>query len=207
MKEQAFFLIAALVLVIGTTSSIYIVIHRSPANYPKLITDAYKGSRHVLTVPGAKEVQLIRTGAYGIYFEHDLVSSIYPEIDIPPEINCALTSKVTGAVIDAVPDYVKTNRYRSRDLHAGVLIMSITVNKPGNYTFACDYHDLRNEPEFMVALGPNYFWEFLRVIWKIGLPVLGSCTISCGSVLLALLLLVMGIVFRTHNANKLEVQK
>jgi hypothetical protein len=84
--------------------------------------------------------------------------------------------------------------------------MSLTVEKPGTYTFACDYQDGRAEPGILVALGPNYFWEFLRVVWKIGLPVLGGSSIFCGSVFLAFFLLVMGIVIKVLDRTKSETK-
>jgi hypothetical protein len=170
--------------------------------YPALITAAYQDVRHHLIVPGEMEVKLSRTGAYGIYLEYDLTSSIYPDVEIPPAIDCTLTSKATGAVIEAAPDYVDTNRYTSKDLHSGVLIMSITVDQPGSYIFACDYQDGRKEPEIQVALGPNYLWEFLQLAWKIGLPLLGGSSILCGSLLLAMLLFVIGIAFKVLSGLK-----
>lgn len=210
MKKQNvhrwLFSLAGLFFLSGSLIAGLLFKHASINRYPALIANAYRDEQHHLMVPGDIEVALTRTGAYGIYFEHDLKSSTYPEIEIPPAIDCTLTSKSTGAVIEAVPDYVETNRYRSRDLYSGVLIMSLTVDKPGPYTFACDYQDGRTEPEIRVALGPNYFWEFLRVIGKIGLPVLGASSILCGSVLLVFLLLASGIVIMVRNRRKLETQ-
>lgn len=208
MKKKTFhrwfFIIAALILLAGLLTAGLLFRQANIDRYPALIADAYRGARHRLTVPGALDVKLSRTGAYGIYFEHDLVSSIYPEVEIPPQIDCMLTAKATGAVIEAVPDYVKTNRYTSEDLHAGVLIMSLTVEEPGTYTLACGYQDGRAEPEIQVALGPNYFWEFLRVIWEIGLPVLSGSSIFCGSVFLTFFLLVTGIVIKVLHKTKSE---
>lgn len=196
----------ALILFAGLLAATILFKQSNISRYPSMIANAYQDAQHHLMVPGEMEVKLARTGAYGIYFEHNLMSSIYPEVEIPPAIDCTLTSKATGAVLEAVPDYVKSNRYRSRDLYAGVLIMSLTVDKPGTYTFACDFQDERTEPEIRVALGPNYFWEFLRVAWKISLPLLGGSSILCGSVLLAFLLLVTGIVIKVLNRTKFETQ-
>lgn len=201
------FSLAFITLLVGLLAAAWLFKQSRIGMYPSMIADAYQEVRNRLTVPGAREVTLKRTGAYGIYFEHDLVSSIYPEVEIPPEINCTLTSRATGAVIEAVPDYVKTNRYQSKDLHAAVLIMSLTVDKPGTYTFACNYQDGRMEPEIVVALGPNYLWEFLRVAWKIALPVLGGSATLCGSVLLALLLLIIGIAIKVLNTTNYEIQE
>jgi hypothetical protein len=83
--------------------------------------------------------------------------------------------------------------------------MSLTVDQPGSYTFACHYQDGRGEPEIRVALGPNYFWEFLRVVWKISLPLLGGSSVLCGSFLLALLLLVIGFVIKILSVPNLKL--
>ena len=200
--HRYFFGLAGLILLAGLLLTALLFNQAHLHRYPALIAAAYQDAQHHLTVPGAREVKLTRTGAYGIYFEHSLTSSIYPDIEMPPAIDCTLTSKATGTVIEAVPDYVKTNRYRSKDLHAGVLIMSLTVAQPGTYTFACTYQDERTEPELRVALGPNYFWEFLRVAWKISLPLLGGSSILCGSLLLAMLLFGTGFAFKVLSGLK-----
>ena len=199
-----FFIFAGLILLAGFLTAGLLFRQANIDRYPALIADAYRDARHRLTVPGALEVKLSRVGAYGIYFEHDLVSSIYPEVEIPPGIDCTLTSKATGAVKEAVPDYVKTNRYTSEDHHAGVLIMSLSIEKPGIYFFACDYQDGRAEPEILVSLAPNYFWEFFRVIWKIGSPILCGGGFFCGSILLALLIFVTGMVVKMQHGTKSE---
>ena len=201
-----FFSISILILLAGLLAATMVFQQSNISRYPSLIANAYQDPRHRLIVPGDMEVKLTRTGAYGLYFEHDLTRSYYPEIKIPPAIDCTLTSKSTKTVIQAVPDYVKTNRYTTRGLYSGVLIMSITVEKPGNYTFSCDYKDGREEPELRVALGPNYFWEFLRVIWEISFPLFGSSCILCGSVTLSLLLFFSGIAIKVLNRGKSKTQ-
>jgi hypothetical protein len=196
------FSLAGLTILAGLLLAALLFIQGDLHRYPALIGEAYNERQHQLTVPGAREVKLTRSGAYGIYFVHDLLSSTYPEMEIPPAIDCTLTSKATVTVIEATPDYVKTNQYRTKDLQAGVLIMSLTVEQPGTYSFACVYRDGRSEPEILVALGPNYFWEFLRVASKIGLPYIGATSLFCGSLWLALLLSIVGIVFKVLNAPK-----
>jgi hypothetical protein len=189
--------LAVLILLAGMLTSALLFKQSGISRYTSLIADAYREAQHHLTVPGAKEVKLTRTGAYGIYYEHSLVAAaVDPRTEIPPAIECSLTSQSTGAKIAAVLDYVETNRYWPKE-HGGtgVLMMSITVDQPDAYTFACNYQDGSTEPEIVVALGPNYFWEFIRVAWKISFPVLGGISILCGSFLLALLLSA-GVVLR-----------
>ena len=189
---------AVLILLAGILISAVLFKHSGAAMYPSLIADAYREAQHHLTVPGAREVKLTRTGTYGIYFGHSPVTAaVDPRTKIPPAIDCSLTSQSSGAKIEAVPDYVETNRYWSKDRGGmRVLIMSLTVEKPDTYTFACDYQDGSPEPEIVVALGPNYFWEFLRLAWKMGIPLLGGIGVLSGSILLAGLLFIAGLLLK-----------
>lgn len=182
---------AFLPILVGCLISIWIF-NAAPAwNYPTMIADAYRQDQHHLTVPGSKDVKLTRTGAYGIYYEYSLVAAAVDHPEMPPAIDCTLTSKSTGAEASAVPDYVETNRYWSKEQGGlGVLIMSLTVAEPDTYTFACHYRDGRLEPEVTVALGPNYVWEFFKVAGKIGLSLAGALTTSCGSILVGLIIAV-----------------
>ena len=92
----------------------------------------------------------------------------------------------------AAPDYVETNRYETkRQDRIGVLIMSLTVDEPDTYTFACRYRNGGERPQITVALGPNYVWEFLRVAGKGGLGLLGAMTATCGSMLFGLVIVVI----------------
>jgi len=191
------FVLSLLIVLLGLLISGLVI--KGKKSYPTFISDVYQEQQHHMMVPGKTTVQLNRRGAYGIYYVYDLMSLSNSSHDIPPEISCMLTSDALETKIEAVPDYVETNRYQLQNNYAGVLIMSLTVNKPGTYTLACDYNDGGTEPEIMVALGPNYFWEFIRVVWKIGFPVLGGGSILCGSILLSFLFLVIGIVIMVCN--------
>jgi hypothetical protein len=184
--------IPVLVLFLGLILSAWILIVAGFWKYPAMIEKAFSEEQHQLNVPGAKDVTLTRTGAYGIYYVYDLRAYRVARYQVPPAMDCSLTSKSTGAVIQAVPEYIKTNRYGDKNQdRMGVLIMSLTVEKPDDYTFACRYQDDMHGLETTVALGPNYAWEVLKVMGKIGLPLLGGAITICGSVLLALLMIIV----------------
>jgi hypothetical protein len=190
--------IPVLVMVLGLMLSAWILIGSGFWKYPAMIEKAFSEEQHHLNVPGAKDVTLTRTGAYGIYYVYNLGAYRVVRHQVPPAMDCSLTSKSTGEVIQAVPDYIKTNRYGDKDQdRMGVLIMSLTVDKPDAYTFACRYQNDMQGQETTVALGPNYAWEFLRVAGKIGLPLLGGTITICGSVLLALLFVII-IAIKRH---------
>jgi hypothetical protein len=194
--------IPVLIVIGGVLVSILLFRSSGIGTYPALIADAYREEQHHLNVPGSVDVKLTRTGAYGIYYEHSLADSIYLDIGVPPVIDCSLTSKSTGTEVVAVPDYVTTNRYRSNDLHTGILIMSITVDQPDCYTFICNYQDGSKGPEISVAIGPNYYWEFIRIAWKIGLPFFGGVSLLCGSLLTALIIFLAGFFIRTKTSTR-----
>jgi hypothetical protein len=191
--------IPVLIVLGGVLISILLFGNSGIGTYPTVIAEAYAEEQHHLNVPGYVDVKLTRTGAYGIYYKHSLVSSIYPDIGMPPAIDCTLTPKSTGVVLEAAPDYVETNRYRSKDLHTGVLIMSITVNQPDSYTFTCNYQDGRTKPEISVALSPIYFWEFLRLAGRISLSLFWGVFTLSGSILLALIILIVVIILKTKK--------
>jgi hypothetical protein len=192
------FWIAGLVLILGAIVSMLLFMNSNFTKYPGLIEEAYAEQQHHLRVPGSMDVKLSRTGAYGIYYEYNpLQAGEDITFTAPPAIDCSLISKSTGVKLAAVPDFVENNRYWLKDQEgSGVLIMSITIENPDSYTFTCDYQDGSQEPEIMVALGPNYVWEFLKTAWEIGLPLLGAIAILCGSVLLALILFISGIIIK-----------
>jgi hypothetical protein len=182
--------IPVLIILLGLASSAWIWDSAGLGKYPAMIKKVYAEERHYLIVPGSREIRLTRTGAYGVYYEYtsELYMGDYPVT--PPALECSLTSKSTGATRQAAPDYVEGNRYSDQD-RTGILIMSLTVDQPDTYIFACRYRDGVNEPKRTVALGPNYGWEFLRVAWKISLPLLGGLASICGSVLIGLVMVVV----------------
>lgn len=182
--------IPVLVILFGLIFSVWIWGSAGLGKYPAMIKEAFGEERHYLIVPGSREIRLTRTGAYGVYYEYtsELYMEDYPVT--PPALECSLTSKSTGATRQAAPDYVEGNRYSDQD-RTGILIMSLTVDRPDTYTFACHYPNGVKEPKSTVALGPNYGWEILKVAWKISLPLLGGLASICGSVLIGLVMVVV----------------
>ncbi len=183
---------AGLITLVGIAATAWLFRRSGMASYPDLIEEAYQETQHYLKVPGSSVVELTRTGAYGIYYVENKYDD---DRKTPPALECFLTAKSTGSKTEAVPDHVETNRYEIDELgRSGVLIMSITVDRPDTYTFACDYREGSGRRENTVALSPNYLWEFIKVAGKVSLPILGGISILCGSFLLALLVVVIGVV-------------
>ncbi len=83
----------------------------------------------------------------------------------PPALECSLVLQDTGKEIPLVPDYVETNKYSTKGRNReGVLLMSTTVDEPGNHTFSCRYPDGEAQPEIVLAFEQRLFWEFMAVI-------------------------------------------
>ena len=119
-----------------------------------------------LIVPGSADITFAKPGAYAVYYEYrSVVNGVkYETGKQPPSLECNLTSKKTGAKVTAVPDFVESNIYWSKDQErVGLLIMSITIDDPGIYIFACQYRDGRTQPEIVVSVGPNFMWEFFKI--------------------------------------------
>lgn len=195
LARRWLFGIAVLVTAAGLLGTAWILFNSGIAKYPALIGAAFREEQYKLRIPGSKDVNLTRTGAYGIYYEYNPETSEPESLEMPPRIDCSLTAKSTGALSKAVPDFVETNRYATGDRGIqGVLIMSITVDNPDVYTFTCEYQEKSLDPEIVVALGPNYFWEFLNVAWKSGISLFGAAIVFCGSILVAVVLFLIGTI-------------
>lgn len=178
-RYRLWYAAATLVFVVGCLA-VTIMTIPTLTSYPSLIKEAYSSPLQKIEVPGETDIQLHRKGAYGLYYETGHVPA-----EGPPELNCNLVSKTTGDDIPLVPDYVPTNRYENKDGRIGVLIYSTTIDFPGLHSLSCSNPDGSESPTQIVAIGPNYFFEFLRVAWKMGRTLLGIGGILIGSVVIS----------------------
>jgi hypothetical protein len=194
--------VAGLVLVLGFLAAAILIISKL-STYPTLIADAYKSPLQKVEVPGAVDLELSREGAYAVYYEEQ--RGAYNDTERPPNLNCQLISKMTSKEIPLVADYVPTNRYATRDDRVGVLIYSTTVEDPGLHTLSCDYADGDLSPKLVLAVGPNYFFEFLRVAWNLGGSVLGGAGVLCASSMLAVVIAIV-VFLRSRTQTSGEVK-
>jgi hypothetical protein len=182
-KRRLWYGAAFLILMLGCLAAAILIIS-TLSTYPSLIADAYKGPLQKVEIPGEADLELSRKGAYAVYYERHKASYIHAEW--PPTLDCSLTSKMTGKNIFLVPDYVPSNQYSTKDGdQVGVLIYSTTVEDPGLHTLSCDYADGRVNPKLVLAIGPNYIFEFLRLAWNLGCSILAGVGVLCGSGVLA----------------------
>ncbi len=167
--------------------------------FPSRLADIYREPQISLEVPGSREVQLNSTGAYGIYYQYNLVAAAVESGKIPPELACELESE-TGLKIQGVPDYEPTNRYWSKKGGGpATLIQSITIEEPGRYEFSCQYPGDYTGPDIHVTIGPNYAWELIRISLKYILALLGMCLSVTTSLVISFILLFSGLMTKKNS--------
>ncbi len=192
---------AALALML-TCLLVTMVVYQRLTNIPGALKERVNLDRLTqLIVPGSADITFARSGAYGVYYEYrSVVNGVkYETGKQPPSLVCNLISKTTGAEIAAVPDFVETNTYRSKDLErVGVLIMSISINDPGRYTFACQHGDDSARPKIVVSVGPNFMWEFFNIFAKVG----GSILCGMASLFLAALVSIFIVIIVAVKRNQ-----
>jgi hypothetical protein len=162
---------------------------------PDQFKNAYDVGLIQVIVPGSAELELSRTGVYGVYYEYQsVVDGVeYTGSEVPPALICTLTSNSTGREIQAAPDYVETNRYSThRDERVGVLAMSFSINEPDTYLFSCQYPDGSSEPPVVLAVGRNIVWELFTIVAGTVESALRGMAAMCGSVIAALVIVVAG---------------
>jgi hypothetical protein len=163
-----------------------------------LIAKAYRDPLQKVELPGKADLELSRKGAYAIYCEGQ--RGTYSHAEWPPTLDCSLTSQTTGEDIPLVPDYVPTNKYSTKDGdRVGVMIYSTTVQDPGLHTLSCDYHDVWTGPRLVLAIGPNYVWELLKIALSTAGSLFGALVVLCGSGTMAVVVAIVIAVKRPRS--------
>ena len=160
-----------------------------------------------VVVPCSQDITFAESGAYAVYYEYHSVvdGAVYASSETPPALACTLTSKSTGANISVVPDYVETNTYSTKDRErVGVLIRSITIDEPGIYTFSCRYSDGRSEPEVVLAVGPNFVWEFFGIAARSGVALVAGLVALLSSGLVSMVIAIV-IAVKRHRSKQVAV--
>jgi len=175
------------------------ILYPGTRDLPTSISRAHDLNRLTqIIVPGSADLTLSRTGAYAVYYEYRSVVDGVERIrsETPPTLECSLVLKATGRVIPVVPDFVETNRYsagmgRGKGMRAGVLIMSTTVDEPGDHTFSCRYPDGREQPEIVLTIGQNILWEEIGTLTRTAGSVLGGLAVLGGSGVVAMVIAIV----------------
>lgn len=120
-------------------------------------------------VPGSVEIFFPKAGAYAVYYEYrSVIDGVrYIHHKYPPKLNCVLKSKASGADVELASPNVEGNIYSTKNQeHVGVLLKSISINQPGVHILSCRYMDGSSNPQIVLAVGPNFIWEFFNIAAK-----------------------------------------
>jgi len=195
--------LGALILLFGCPIAAAILFFGT-RDLPAAISEAYdlNGLTQVI-VPGSVDLTLSRTGAYAVYYENrSVVDGVeYINGETPPALNCSLTMQATRKEIPLVPDFAETNEYSTKNRsREGKLIMSTTVDEPGNYTFACQHPDSSDKPKYVLAFGQNLFWELIRAIAGTAGSILGSLVVIVVTGIFAMAIIIVVAIKRRSGS-------
>ena len=199
--------IAAVIPVLGCLTAMMLMYRRFPGLPGTLESRVSLDNLTQVVVPGSKDITFAEPGAYAVYYEYRSVvhGTVYASSETPPALACSLTSKATGAEIGVVPDYEESNTYSTRDRErVGVLIRSITIDEPGTYTFSCRHADGSSQPEVVLAVGPDFVWEFFGIVVRSGATLVAGGVALFGSGLVAAVVAIV-VAVKRHRSKRVTV--
>jgi hypothetical protein len=198
---------AALIPMLGCLTAMALVYQWFPGLPGTFESEMNLDNLTQVVVPGSEDITFAESGAYAVYYEYRSVVDgvVYNNSETPPALACSLTSKATGADVGIAPDYVKTNTYSTKDRErVGVLIRSITIDEPGIYTFSCRYEDGREQPELVLAIGPNFVWEFFGIAARTIVTAAAGLAVLLGSSTVAIVAIII-VAVKRHRSSTLTL--
>jgi hypothetical protein len=199
--------VAAVIPVLGCLMAMALVYQWFPGLPGTFESKMTMGDLTQVVVPGSEDITFAESGAYAVYYEYRSVmdGAVYASSEAPPALACTLISRATGADVGVVPDYVPTNTYSTKDRErVGVMLRSITIDEPGTYTFSCHYADGSSQPEIVLAVGPNFMWEFFGIAARTVLTAVAGAAVLLGSGAVAAVV-GLAIAVKRHQSKQVAV--
>ncbi len=205
LKPTRWYYVLAVLIPIFACMGTTLFVYRNVPKLPGALEGMGINDLTQVIVPGSDDIYFPKAGGYAVYYEyHSVIDGVsYVRDKYPPNIDCQLTSKATGADIALTPDFVEGNMYATQNQErVGVLINSIFIKNPGVYKFSCHYPGDRTDPQIALAVGPNIVWEFFNIAAK---PV---AALTCGAFVfigaLGMSILIVGFVaFKRHQSKEI----
>lgn len=184
------YLIALIVFVLGSVGALALVVL-----FVTGILDL-TGSMQRFVVPGVEEIELEETGRYTIYYEHrsTVGGREFDTSEQPPDLDVTVTSVETG---EPVPVSAATGNvnYNLWD-REGESYLSFRIDEPGTYEIMADYPGGADGPEVVLAVGEGLLSS---IFLSIG-AILGAGALFCGTIVVALIIVVVTLVRRSRSA-------
>ena len=200
-KPSGWLYVFALVLPFLACGMTAVPIYRSVPKLPGALGNLSMNSLTKVVVPGSSEVYFPEAGAYAVYYEHrSAIEGISYSRDIyPPIMNCQLRSKATGENVElAYPDAKGEMYSTDNNDRVGVLMRTISIDRPGSYVFSCRYPDNSSFPKLVLAVGPNFIWEFFNLVAKPGAAFFGGLLVFLAISLISTIIVIVVAIKRNQ---------
>ena len=175
--------VAALVLILGVLS--LVVLFRN--------VTGFAGDAIRVPAPGQSEITISESGKYVIAYEHRSVldGKVITAPEEVPSMNVAVLTAETKAEVPVQASGADFT-YASGQT-AGRLIANFTVDRPGDYLLLCEYANQANEPQAVLAVGPDPAESFVLFL-----------VVGVVGILLAFVIWLVTFVLRRNAKNRLR---
>lgn len=206
VKPTRWWYVIALFLPVFACGIASVLIYRAVPKLPGAFDTLNMNSLIRVTVPGSAEINFKEAGAYALYYEYrSTIDGVgYERSQYPPRLNCQLISRETGRQITLASPLAEGDMYSSGTQgRAGVLMKTISIDQPGIHEFSCRYPDERSEPRIVLAIGPNFVWEFFNIAVKPVGAVAGGMLVFFIASMISLIIVIVVAIMRYQSKNKI----
>ena len=204
-KPTGWLYVLALVLPFLACGIAAVPIYLSVPKLPGAFDDLSMNSLTQVVMPGSSEINFPEKGAYAVYYEYrSVIDGIdYSRGVYPPTMNCQLRSKASGDNVKLAYPNANGEMYSTgNNERVGVLMNTISIDRPGAYSFSCRYPDNSSTPRIVLAVGPNFVWEFFNLAAKPTAAMLGGLLAFLGVGLISTIMVIIVFIKRNQAKNR-----